>query len=1102
MTLVIIGVERRGAAGAGFEACPASCACLGNTVDCSKRKLTNIPSDLPSWTEVLDVSLNGISHLGTDALQDLASLQELNVNNNQLSSVDEQSLRGAARLQRLKASYNKLVRLPNLNWSPLVDELILSHNNIRELEQELLVNATSVRLLDLAFNTLSTIHNRSFPQLATLHHLYLNDNKIVSIDRGAFDNLTSLEWLKLSKNRLNSLSPAIFARLGKLKFLDLNGNRLWRIEGLRFQGLASLTSLRLRRNALTELMDGAFWGLPQIENLHLDYNNISRIHGGFLFGLETLQQLSLSHNKINVVDADSWTACKRLTDLDLSFNRLTAITEATFAKLDSLQQLRLSHNHISYITEFAFRDLAALKVLYLDHNEISGALDDSSGTFIGLSSLIQLNLDSNRIKSVGRHAFDGLTSVKQLYLSNNDISSIQDNAFGTLKNLEEIYLNSSNLLCDCHLSWLPTWLRTTGGLHASGLTASCGHPTASRGHSMLDVEAVDFKCDDFPKPVIKQHPSSQIALKDGSLNLTCQAVTSSDSPLTIEWKKDHVMLSSSLSRQTERIQDSDEGGLFELTSTLQLWPVKGEHGGVYQCVASNALGTVYSTRASVTVSVFPRLVKTPSDLTVKAGTTARLECAATGQPTPEVAWQKDGGDDFPAARERRMHVMPSDDVFFIVDVKMEDQGVYTCTAKNDAGIVRSNATLTVIQTPSLVKSTREKVTHEGDTVVFECLSSSSSTRGTSAARIRMEWLKDGRPLPMASSRHYLVADSQLLVVMRAQLSDAGVYTCIATNALGSERAVSRLTVLPANDKLIKSASGSTADGLSDDSLADDATIRIGLVVIAGVAGIVVTSLAWVIVIYHLRRRRDLSDGASSTSTDETMVASAGGSASGSSSGGDTLRYCSVTTKDAHSLLGGYRISPVSWRFDRDHHQMITAGSDRLTLPSSYLSDRPCKDSGCFCGNERQHCLSSGDTCDAGQTCCCSRQMQMEDHRNVAGETRRVNDRVAVAIVRNNTAAGVTVWRTCSDSATVNCMANDSCHGYVPLSPPSSARTCRHGMPVSQSSCAVSEPPERLRFSGSLPDLTSRTHFCDTETEQSLVDCATSDHTNKQAPCAS
>ena len=94
--------------------------------------------------------------------------------------------------------------------------------------------------------------------------------------------------------------------------------------------------------------------------------------------------------------------------------------------------------------------------------------------------------------------------------------------------------------------------------------------------------------------------------------------------------------------------------------------------------------------------VFPTFTKTPADVTVKAGTKARLECAATGQPAPEIAWQKDGGDDFPAARERRMHVKPQDNLFFITRVKIEDQGVYSCTASNEAGTSVANATVNVL----------------------------------------------------------------------------------------------------------------------------------------------------------------------------------------------------------------------------------------------------------------------------------------------------------------------------------------------------------------------------------------------------------------------
>ncbi|XP_073906829.1 leucine-rich repeats and immunoglobulin-like domains protein 1 isoform X3 [Castor canadensis] len=43
------------------------------------------------------------------------------------------------------------------------------------------------------------------------------------------------------------------------------------------------------------------------------------------------------------------------------------------------------------------------------------------------------------------------------------------------------------------------------------------------------------------------------------------------------------------------------------------------------------------------------------DLTIHSGSMARLECAAKGHPAPQISWEKDGGTDFPAARERRMH---------------------------------------------------------------------------------------------------------------------------------------------------------------------------------------------------------------------------------------------------------------------------------------------------------------------------------------------------------------------------------------------------------------------------------------------------------------
>lgn len=96
--------------------------------------------------------------------------------------------------------------------------------------------------------------------------------------------------------------------------------------------------------------------------------------------------------------------------------------------------------------------------------------------------------------------------------------------------------------------------------------------------------------------------------------------------------------------------------------------------------------------------MFPVFTKRPQNVTVKAGAEAQLVCAAEGQPKPLISWQKDGGfDHFPAAQERRMHVIPADDHFYIFDVKLADEGNYSCIAKNDAGTIVANVTLSVLR---------------------------------------------------------------------------------------------------------------------------------------------------------------------------------------------------------------------------------------------------------------------------------------------------------------------------------------------------------------------------------------------------------------------
>uniref|UniRef100_A0A4W2IQU4 Leucine rich repeats and immunoglobulin like domains 1 n=1 Tax=Bos indicus x Bos taurus TaxID=30522 RepID=A0A4W2IQU4_BOBOX len=810
--LLLLQLEPASATAGPRAPCAAACTCAGDYLDCGGRGLAALPGDLPAWTRSLNLSYNKLSEIDPAGFEDLPNLQEVYLNNNELTAI------------------------PSLgSASSHIVSLFLQHNRIRSVEGRQLKAYLSLHVLDLSANNITEIRSTCFPHGLPLTELNLASNRISTLESGAFDGLSrSLLTLRLSKNRITQLPVKAFklprltqlvtvmgeeigvlthsrvqggqllGALGSLSHVnsgwlvssahglpwDLNRNRIRLIEGLTFQGLDSLEVLRLQRNNISKLTDGAFWGL-------------ARMHA-----------------------------------LILSFNNLTRLDEESLADLSSLSILRLSHNSISHIAEGAFRGLKSLRVLDLDHNEISGTIEDTSGAFTGLDSLSKLTLFGNKIKSVAKRAFSGLEGLEHLNLGENAIRSVQFDAFVKMKNLKELHISSDSFLCDCQLKWLPPWL--LGRTLQSFVTATCAHPEALKGQSIFSVPPESFVCDDLPKPQIITQPETITAVVGKDVRFTCSAASSSSSPMTFAWKKDNEALANADMENFAHVRAQD-GEVMEYTTVLHLRRLSFEHEGRYQCVITNHFGSSYSHKAKLTVHVFPSFTKMPHDIAIRTGTTARLECAATGHPNPQIAWQKDGGTDFPAARERRMHVMPDDDVFFITDVKIGDMGVYSCTAQNSAGSVSANATLTVLETPSLAVPLEDRVVSVGETVALQCKAAGSPPP-------RITWLKGDRPLSL-TERHHFTPGNQLLVVQNVVLEDAGRYTCEMSNALGTERAHSQLSVLP--------TPGCRKDGTT-----------VGIFTIAVVCSIVLTSLVWVCIIYQTRKK---SEEYSVTNTDETIV---------------------------------------------------------------------------------------------------------------------------------------------------------------------------------------------------------------------------------------
>ncbi|XP_021702392.1 leucine-rich repeats and immunoglobulin-like domains protein 3 isoform X2 [Aedes aegypti] len=775
--------------------CPRLCSCLGNVIDCSEKSLKQL-FNIPLWVENLELSSN---RLGYDAVQaqvvNLSKLQVLNVN------------------------HNNLGRIPRFSGLVSLVRLQLANNGIEAIEVEALQALTGLKFLDLSRNNIKDVNYGSFPDKNSLQYLNLNFNKLTTLGKGTFQRLQSL------------------------KRLEINSNALEEVQSLTFQNLNQLKSLKMNNNRITSLMDGVFHGLTTIQTLELNNNSITSIRKGGLFNLTSLTNLALSRNAIVEIEQDGWEFAPRLFTLDLSYNRLESLDKYTFEELSQLKTLNLESNQISAIGEGTFNNTKSLEVLYLGMNKISWTIEDMRGPFYGLSKLERLYLNSNEIKSVSRNAFIGLKSLLLLELSQNNISSIQSNAFKDTIRLKTLIMNSTNLLCDCNLVWFYHWMKERKDVFQ--LDAECSYPIWLRGQLIRELSASNFSCYDSPKPHLIDEPKTQFGIRGTNVTLVCTATSTAPDVMTFKWKHDNLELPDSGSIVTQLNNDNGTVG----TTQLTIPNIQNGAAGKYQCIITNAYGVVYSQKVKVTVGTFPFFKKTPSDISVQAGKMARLDCAAAGDPKPQISWEKDGGNDFPAAKDRRMHISADDGAFFIMNAQIVDMGVYTCSAENAAGVIKASASVLVLESPMLLKPLETKVAELGTSIVLDC-----SASGYPKPVIL--WFKDGEPL-LVTERHFIIADGQLMIIVKTDFDDAGDYECQVENEFGSQRGLMKLSVIEGPELVHDDISSTNTDTVSGNTghVLNDRDI-IAIILITIICCCILTSLIWIVVMFRMRKRND------------------------------------------------------------------------------------------------------------------------------------------------------------------------------------------------------------------------------------------------------
>ena len=361
--------------------------------------------------------------------------------NKEFSAFNEQ-------LQELAIQYCKIKYVPAATFRSFrnLRSLTLQTHNADwstinlELHQETFSGLSELKRLNLADNNIWTVPNGIFCPLYSLRNLNLSKNHITDVSQIGFaENESNINAKDLFVNN----SPTVACNTG-LEQLDLSYNNLISIPNNCFTALRSLNYLHLDSNQLTILDDNSFKGLEKLQFLDISNNRLIALPPEIFENIKQLQRLFIANNSLSVLAPQIFEKLNQLEVLDLSNNELTSswINRDTFVGLSRLILLKLNNNKLKKIDQFVFREFYALQALNLESNYIEHIAQNA---FSDLRNLRQLLLSNNNLKIVESRNFAGLQSLNQLILESNEISNIHPSAFDNLTNLVDLSLNDNKL---------------------------------------------------------------------------------------------------------------------------------------------------------------------------------------------------------------------------------------------------------------------------------------------------------------------------------------------------------------------------------------------------------------------------------------------------------------------------------------------------------------------------------------------------------------------------------------------------------------------------------------------------------------------------------
>ncbi|XP_049290899.1 Down syndrome cell adhesion molecule-like protein Dscam2 isoform X7 [Anopheles funestus] len=231
------------------------------------------------------------------------------------------------------------------------------------------------------------------------------------------------------------------------------------------------------------------------------------------------------------------------------------------------------------------------------------------------------------------------------------------------------------------------------------------------------------------------------------------------------------------------------GRVSERLSSLSIDPIGYFNRGSYECRVKNRAGETFQS-AELVINVPPRWILEPTDKAFAQGSNAKVECKADGFPKPQVTWKKAVGDtpgEYKDLRSNDSSIRVEEGSLFIQNIQKSNEGYYLCEAINGIGSGLSAVTLITVQAPpEFVEKLRNQTARRGEPSVLQCEAKGEKPIG-------ILWNMNNIRLDPKSDNRYTIREEILpngvtssLSIKRTERSDSALFTCMATNAFGSD----------------------------------------------------------------------------------------------------------------------------------------------------------------------------------------------------------------------------------------------------------------------------------------------------------------------------